>query len=296
MQVIECSTLWCENLITAVRQKRRIKKNIKMKNVKLLTTFAIASVVLFVGCQKNDSAPFEVRQNGNPLQKSSQVMAQPVALGLAGNYAILSKTGITTTGVTSIVGNIAVSPIAATAMTGFGLIADGTGQFSKSSLVSGQIYAANYGIPTPALLTATVLDMEAAYTDAAGRAPDFTELGTGNIGGMTLALGVYKWSGVVSIPTNVTLLGGANDVWIFQISGGLTVASAKSVILSGGAKAKNIFWQVAGIATLGTTADFSGIILSKTAIVMQTGAVLNGRALAQTAVTMDANAVTEPAK
>jgi len=137
--------------------------------------------------------------------------------------------------------------------------------------------------------------MEAAYTDAAGRAVDVTELGAGNIGGLTLVPGVYKWSTVVTIPTDVTLTGGPNDVWIFQIAGGLTVASAKTVILRGGAQAKNVFWQVGGIATLGTTSNFKGIILSQTAIVMQTGAVLNGRALAQTAVTIDANTVTQPA-
>ncbi len=235
---------------------------------------------------------------GVSISQSTSLVAvgpAPVSLGAAGNYAILAKTGITTTGATSVVGNMAVSPISATAMTGFGLIIDGTNQFSTSSLVTGKIYAADYAAPTPAALTTAVSDMEAAYTDAAGRTlPDYTELGTGNIGGLTLAPGLYKWSTGVTIPTNVTLSGGPNDVWIFQIAGDVTVASAKSVILAGGAVPKNIFWQIAGKATLGTTAHFEGIILSKTQVVMQTGAVMNGRALAQTQVTLDASTVTTP--
>jgi len=137
--------------------------------------------------------------------------------------------------------------------------------------------------------------MQAAFTDAAGRPnPTATELGAGNIDGMTLAPGLYKWGTVVTIPTGVTLSGGANDVWIFQLATGLTVGNGAVVTLSGGAQAKNIFWQVGTQATLGTTADFKGIILSGTAIVMNTGATLNGRALAQTAVTLQANTVTKP--
>jgi hypothetical protein len=137
--------------------------------------------------------------------------------------------------------------------------------------------------------------MELAYTDAAGRSnPDFTELGAGNIDGLELAPGLYKWGTGVVIPIGVTLAGGTNDVWIFQIAQDLTVANAAIVTLSGGAQAKNIFWQVAGQATLGTTSDFKGSILSQTLISLNTGAVMNGRALAQTEVTLDANAVTKP--
>ena len=140
--------------------------------------------------------------------------------------------------------------------------------------------------------------METAYTNAAGRPAGVTELGAGNIGGLTIKQGVYKWSSDVIIPTNVTLSGGKNDVWIFQIAGTLDIASGGSVpsgvkvILKGGAQAKNIFWQVAGATTLGTYSTFNGTILGKTLIAMQSGAVLNGRALAQTAVTLDANVVT----
>ena len=137
--------------------------------------------------------------------------------------------------------------------------------------------------------------MEAAYTNAAGRAADVTELGSGYIGGLTLAPGVYKWSSVVTILTDVTLSGGANDVWIFQIAGGLTQAAATRVNLIGGALAKNIFWQVAGVASMGATAHMEGVILSATGITLVTGASVNGRLLAQTAVTLQMNTVTSPA-
>lgn len=218
-----------------------------------------------------------------------------VNLGAAGSFAILAKSGISTTGTTSVTGDIGVSPIDSTAITGFGLILDPSAQFATSSLVNGKIYAANYAPPTPAAMTTAVGDMQIAYTDAAGRTnPTATELGAGNIGGMTIAPGLYKWGTGVTIPTGTTLSGGPNDVWIFQIAQTLNVGDGAIIALSGGAQPQNIFWQVAGQATLGTTSDFKGIILSQTAVVMNTGAKLNGRALAQTAVTLDADAVTAP--
>ena len=138
--------------------------------------------------------------------------------------------------------------------------------------------------------------METAYTDAAGRTlPNYIDLGAGNIGGLTLTPGLYKWGTGVTIPTDVTLSGGANDVWIFQIAQTLTVGNGVHINLVGGAQAKNIFWQVAGQTTLGTTSVLNGNILDQTAIVLNTGATLNGRALAQTAVTLNANSVIKPA-
>jgi hypothetical protein len=214
-----------------------------------------------------------------------------VDLGTASNYVLLSKAGISTTGTTKITGDIGVSPIAASAITGFGLVLDKSGTFSTSTLVTGRVYAANYAVPTPGVLTAAVEDMQTAYTNAAGRAANVTGLGAGNIGGLTLAPGVYKWGTGVTIPTNVTLSGGNNDVWIFQIAGTLSISSAKQVILEGGAQAKNVFWQVAGATTLGTNSTFNGNILDKKNIALRTGAVLNGRALAQTAITLEANRV-----
>jgi len=220
----------------------------------------------------------------------------PVNLGTAGNFVILGKTGVSTTGTTAVVGDIGVSPVAASYITGFSLIADSTNVFSTSSVVTGKVYAADYASPTPAVLTSAVSDMETAFTDAAGRTtPDFTELGAGDISGQTLVPGLYKWgTGVLITNAGVTLSGGANDVWVFQIAGDLIVNNSAMVTLIGGAQAKNIFWQVSGQANLGTAADFKGNILSQTLISLNTGAIMNGRALAQTAVTLNATAITAP--
>ncbi|MGD0342822.1 MAG: ice-binding family protein [Bacteroidales bacterium] len=218
-----------------------------------------------------------------------------VNLGTAGNFAILAKTEVSTTGTTHINGDIGISPAAATFITGFALILPAGGAFSTSALVTGNIYAPTYASPTPANMTTAISNMETAYTDAAGRTlPDFTELYAGNIGGKTLIPGLYKWSSTVLIPSSITISGSATDVWIFQISKDLTVSNAVNVTLSGAALAKNIFWQVAGITSMGTTSHFEGNILCKTGITFKTGASMNGRALAQTAVVLDANAITKP--
>ena len=138
-----------------------------------------------------------------------------------------------------------------------------------------------------------VRDEESAYTEAAGRTGlDFVNLGAGQIGGRELVPGVYKWTSSLSISTDVTLAGGPNDVWIFQISRTLTQASATTVRLTGGAQARNIFWQSAGGVSLGTSAHSEGTILSKTMIALNTGASVNDRLLAQTAVTLQQNRVT----
>jgi hypothetical protein len=221
----------------------------------------------------------------------------PVNLGAAAPFVILTKTGVTNISTSAITGHIGASPIAATGITGFSLIADPTNTFSKSSQVTGKIYAANYASPTPSNLTTAVSNMEAAYTDAAGRAlPDFTELYSGNLSGQTLAPGLYKWGTGVSFTTNVTLAGTATDVWIFQIAGDLTIGSSAQVLLSGGAVPQNIFWQVGGGTgvEIGTTAHVEGNILAAKAIHLRTGASLNGRALSQTAVTLDQNTLVIP--
>ena len=145
------------------------------------------------------------------------------------------------------------------------------------------------------MLTTAVGDMQTAYTDAAGRVnPNFTNLGAGTIGGLTLKPGLYKWTSSVNIPTNITIAGGSNDVWIFQVAGTLDMSSAVRVTLSGGAQAKNVFWQVAGAVTLGTTSHFEGNILGQTGINLRTGATINGRLLAQTAATLQKNTVKMP--
>jgi hypothetical protein len=251
-------------------------------------------VVILAGCGGSAGS------SNNPPNPSGKGPA-PVSIGTAGDmgaassYVILAKTGISNVTGSKVTGDMGLSPAAASFITGFSLVADSTNVFSTSSSVVGKVYAANYAVPTPANLTTAIGSMETAYTDAAGRtSPDFTELGTGSLGGLTLAPGLYKWTTTVTIPTSTTISGGASDVWIFQISGDLTTSAATNVVLGGGAQAKNVFWQVAGQATLGTTSHFEGTILSKTAITLKTNASMNGRALAQSMVALDNNVLTRP--
>ena len=216
-----------------------------------------------------------------------------VELGTAGNYVILAKTAINNGPTSNITGDLGLSPAATSYITGFSLT-NATG-YATSSQVTGKVFAADMAAPTPINLTTAIGDMNTAYNDAAGRStPDFLALNNGNLGGKTLSPGLYKWTTNVTAPTNFTISGGPNDIWIFQVAGNLSLASAVNVTLIGGAQAKNIFWQVAGNVSIGTTAKFKGIILSKTGITLQTGATLNGRALAQTAVILAGNTVTKP--
>ncbi len=218
----------------------------------------------------------------------------PVVLGTAGTYVILAKSATSNVPTSAITGNVGLSPAAASFITGFALVLPAGGAFATSPQVTGSVYAADYAVPTPSNLTAAVGDMQLAYADAAGRlTPDHTELAAGNLGGLTLPAGLYKWSNTVTIPKNVTLTGGANDVWIFQVAGGVTQASGARVIMAGGAQAKNVFWQVAGIVSIGTTAHMEGEVMSQTAITLKTGASVNGRLLAQTAVTLAGNTIVE---
>jgi hypothetical protein len=217
-----------------------------------------------------------------------------VDLGTAGTYVILAKEATTNVPTSDITGNIGLSPAAASFYSGFAQDLPAGGAFSTSPQVTGNVYASDYAVPTPANLTTAIGDMETAYTDAAGRPlPDHLELANGNIGGLTLPAGLYKWTNTVTIPSNVTLNGNANDVWIFQIAGGITQASAARVMLTGGALAEHVFWQVAGVVAIGTTAHMEGVVLSATQITLNTGATANGRLLAQTAITLAGNTIVE---
>jgi hypothetical protein len=215
---------------------------------------------------------------------------KPVNLGSAGTFTILSKTGITNVYPSVVTGDVGASPI-----TGGALLL-------KCTEVSGNIYTVDAAGPLPCastsqnLLTSAISDMELAYEDAARRvSPNETELGAGEIGGLTLMPGLYKWTSDLSISTTLTLKGGPDDVWIFQVSGDLFQASTVEIKLQGGALAKNVFWQVAGDVTLGTGGHFEGIVLSKTLIAVNTGTSITGRLFAQTAVTLQKSTVTAPA-
>ena len=256
----------------------------------LLPAVASLLVVLLGGCKKNLDAN---TSSGMASEKSSaalglQLHRAAINLGVAGNFVILSKSGITDVYKSTITGNIGSSPITGAAI------------HVTCAEVKGTIYSVNAAGPLPcrvtdaSMLTTAISDMQTAYTDAAGRSnPDFVNLGAGNVGGKTLTPGLYKWTSAVIIPTNITISGGPYDVWIFQVAGTLIMSSAVKITLSGGAQAKNIFWQTSGAVTLGTTSHFEGIILGKTGINLQTGASINGSMLAQTAVTLQMNTVTQ---
>jgi Ice-binding-like len=221
--------------------------------------------------------------------------ALAVNLRTAGDYVILAESAISTVPPSVVTGDLGISPMGASSITNFSLIADSTNVFSTSAQVTGKIYAVDYAVPTPANVNTAIGDMGTAFTDAAGRAPNVTELGAGNIGGMTLAPGVYQWSSGLLVPTDLTLNGSATAVWILQIAQNLSLSSAVSVHLTGGAVAKNVFWEVAGSVDLGTTSHLEGIVLCQTMINLETDASIVGRLMAQTAVTLDANTVTQPA-
>jgi hypothetical protein len=236
-----------------------------------------------------------------------------VDLGFAGNYTIIAKAGISTVPQSMITGNIAVSPIALTAMTGFSLIADASTEFLTSTQIAAgyRAYGANSGGGTPAKLTVAVGAMETAYTNAAGRLnlnPARLNIGGGFVGGdknpggpeNPLTPGVYTFGTGISITGDLYFNGQVNGrdntdaVFIIQSAGTLWQASNTNVILSGGANAKNIFWQVAGAVTIMSDAHLKGILLAKTAATFVTGSSLEGRVLAQTRVDLQMATITQP--
>jgi len=229
-------------------------------------------------------------------ESGSDAGEAPVQLGSAEGFVVLAKSAISTVPTSIITGDLGVSPAAASYITGFSLTADASNVFALSPQVTGRIYASDYASPTPTYMTTAISDMELAFTDAAGRSADVTELGAGDIGGMTLTPGVYAWGTGLLIPTDVTLAGDADAVWIFQIAQDLTVSAATDIVLSGGARPQNVFWQVSGALDLGSTSHFEGIVLTATAITLQTGASINGRLFSQTAVNLDGSTLVEPSE
>jgi len=226
-----------------------------------------------------------------------------VNLGTAGDFVILSKTGITNTGGSAITGDIGVSPITGASMTGFAFLEPTPTAFQTSSQVTGTAYAADYEAPTPNKMTTAISDMEIAYTHIAGlesiedTAADpnkFNDREAGLIGGETLTPGVYTFGTDIQITTDVTLNGSDDSVFIIRTTGSLVLAANKKVILSGGAKAENIFWQVAGTATFLAGAEMKGIIVAANDVICISGSSLKGRIFSKTQVVLQSNAITEP--
>lgn len=219
----------------------------------------------------------------------------PINLGSTAKFAVLAGSLVSNIPSSAITGDIGLSPAAGSKITGFG-----------STEVTGTIFTADATGPAGSVTAASELttakgDLTIAYNDAAGRTPipagAYLNPGAGNLGGMTLTAGLYKFTGGLSITgSDLTLTGNATDVWIFQIASNLTVGNGIKVILAGDAKAANIFWQVGTSATLGTTSAFKGTIMADQSISLNTGASLDGRALASiAAVTLASNTITRPA-
>jgi hypothetical protein len=229
-----------------------------------------------------------------PLDTQSQPLQAPIDLGSASDFSVLAASALSSTPPTSISGDVGLTPTTGAAITGL-----------LSSDVTGTIYTVDVGGPfgstmDPVRLTAAQSDLTNAYNDAAGRTPvptgPFFNPGAGNIGGMNLEPGLYKFTTTMDVTgSNVTLTGSDTSVWIFQIGTALNIGSGIHVVLAGGAKARNVFWQVGSSATLGTNSITQGTIMADQSITMNTGAVLSGRLLARVAaVTLVSNTITLP--
>ncbi len=203
----------------------------------------------------------------------------PVVLASAANFVVLAGSAVTSTGPTSITGDLGVSP--GTAITGF----------PPGTVVGAQ----HAGDPTSAQ---GIADLTTAYNDAAGRTLCAVTV-AGNLGGQTLTPGLYKSTSSLAVSAGDLTLDGQGDgnaVFIFEMASTLTTTSGRQVILIGGAKAANIYWQVGTSATLGTTSIFEGTVMADQAITLNTGATLNGRALARIGgVSLDSDVIVKPA-
>jgi hypothetical protein len=275
----------------------------KKKNWQFMAkSLSVVVAILFTAFMTLPAMPINALQPATEIVteiespiSATQEAQSPVDLGIASDFAILAQTGITRAGATLIVGNIGVSPIASTAMTGFSETLVGT--YATSIYVVGKMYAANYDVPTPSMMTTAIANKNTAYVDAAGRTSvdQVNDLNAGSIGGLSFYPGLYKWTSGVLITTSITLSGNSSDIFIFQVAGTLSLSASAQIILQGGVQAKHIFWQVAGITTLGASSTFNGNILCASDIILNNGASLNGRALSATQVTLDTNTVTIPA-
>ena len=233
-----------------------------MKTKHLLSVVALAMVVFFGSCSKNDPVTNEDNPTAFPIQSTK--MAN-VDLKESANFAVLAGSSIINTGATNITGDIGLSP------------GSSFGGFPPGILVGTEQINTN-------LATQGKLDLTAAYNDAAGRTSTDIVTLSGNIGGLTLTPGLYKTTSSLAISSGDLTFdarGNANAVFIIQIASSLTTTSDRKVFLKGNASASNIFWVVGSSATFGTTSAFKGTIMAMQSITFNTGASLDGRALAR---------------
>jgi hypothetical protein len=197
----------------------------------------------------------------------------PLNLGSSADYTILSVSALTNQPTSVVTGNVGMTKVRGS------LIGLTCGEVS-GQIVSIDRSSRSCGRTDPTGLNQGELDADDAYNDATTRAPDYSELAGGNIGGLNLGPAVYAWSTEVTITSNLTLTGGPNDVWIFRTSGGLSVDPGVKIILNGGALSQNIFWAPRATAQLGANSQFKGILLPAAPVFMESGASINGKLLA----------------
>lgn len=230
-------------------------------------------------------------QEAGSIPNNTGSSPAPVNLGVASEFAILANTGISTLSESRVFGNLGVNSVDLGAITGFLLIPDVTNLFNTSAQVTGKVYVASDVLPTPTKLMMAMSSMDAAYDDAQGRPADFIDLTQGSIGGLTLTYGVYQWTTDLLIASSVTLSGTNTDVWVFQVANNLIMNNATRIILLDGAKADNIFWQVAGTVDIGTDTHFEGVVLASGEITTQVGSVVSGGLFSKTTLNMDGTTV-----
>jgi hypothetical protein len=241
-----------------------------MKTIHLLTSCAFASAILLGGCNNDDPSPSEITI---PIQT---VVQSNVSLAGTSTLAVLAGASITNTGATTITGDVGLSP--GTSIDGFP-----PGEFTGTLHVN------------DATANQAKLDLTEAYNNAADRTSTDIVTLSGNIGGLTLTPGLYMSTSSLEVSSgDVTFdaKGNADAIFIIQIATSLTTTSGRQVILSGNAKASNIFWQVGSSATFGTTSVFKGTVMAMQSITFNTGATLDGRAFARTgSVTLEGNTI-----
>jgi hypothetical protein len=245
-----------------------------MSKLRVIYGFLGLLLLVFTGACCSDDGTLGM------LSSSASGSPGGVPLGTAGNFAILAGSTVTNTGPTSVTGgDIGVN---AASVTGF-----------PPGTTNGTIYT---NPPSTAIITQAQIDLTTAFNDAAGRTTGAVTV-AGDLGGLTLAPGLYKSTSTLGITGNLTLsaLGNSDAVFIIQIASALTTSTGSQVILSGGAQAQNVYWQVGSSAVLGSNSSFSGVIMADQSITLTTGATLRGRALTRiAAVTLDSSTVTVP--